>query len=449
MQSAVPEMISGLLPDHADVEIYNEKETAIPLDHYWDLIFFSYLHSYFEHTKLLSLIFRKAGMKTVAGGRHARQYPKDCLKFFDAVIVGEPESNVPELLKDFGSGRLKKIYKTSETNALSIKPYRYDLIDYKANKKRLPGIEASRGCPFYCNFCVLPGYEKYRFRPIRHVIDEINGKMQWNNSYLGLSRNKFIFLDNNLGGSLRYLKGLCEALIPLKKIWGCSLSFNILRDKHLIKLMARAGCRYIYTGLESLNPESLNSMNKGQNKITEVDRVIREAFSNGIIISFGLLVGSDGDTNHYLERLPDYLADLKYFSITFVGIVCPYPETPFFKKLKSEGRILPGVISRDLDGYTLCHRPKNLEPSEAIEHFKRLCNIIGSLSNVMNHYLNRFWDSNAPGYKTALLLSGPEILTIKNPIKNQKRKYIAGLDPIEAWDDRKMKEFGICVQKIN
>ena len=84
-----------------------------------------------------------------------------------------------------------------------------------------------------------------------------------------------------------------------------------------------------------------------------------------------------------------------------------------------------------------------------MEHFKRLCKVIGSLSNVINHYLTRLRDSNAPGYKTALLLSGPEILTIKNPIKNQKRKYIAGLDPIEEWDDRKMKEFGIRAQKIS
>ena len=72
MQSAVPELIAALCPDDAEIEIYNEKETYIPLDRDWDLVFFSYLHSYYEHTKVLSTLFRRRGITTVAGGRHAR-----------------------------------------------------------------------------------------------------------------------------------------------------------------------------------------------------------------------------------------------------------------------------------------------------------------------------------------------------------------------------------------
>ena len=39
--------------------------------------------------------------------------------------------------------------------------------------------------------------------------------------------------------------------------WGCAVTFNILEDDGLVRLMARAGCRFVYTGLESLSPESL------------------------------------------------------------------------------------------------------------------------------------------------------------------------------------------------
>ena len=46
MQSSVPELIASLCPDYAEVEVYNEKEMDIPLDREWDLVFFSYLHSY-------------------------------------------------------------------------------------------------------------------------------------------------------------------------------------------------------------------------------------------------------------------------------------------------------------------------------------------------------------------------------------------------------------------
>ena len=45
------------------------------------------------------------------------------------------------------------------------------------------------------------------------------------------------------------MRQLCEALIPLKKTWGCAVTFNVLKDESLVKLMAKAGCRYVYTGL--------------------------------------------------------------------------------------------------------------------------------------------------------------------------------------------------------
>ncbi|WP_304485886.1 MULTISPECIES: B12-binding domain-containing radical SAM protein [Corallococcus] len=448
MQSSVPELIAGLCPEHAEVEIFNEKEAELPLDRHWDLVFFSYLHSYYEHTKVLSTLFRQRGMTTVAGGRHAGHFPDDAAKYFDAVITGEPESNVPALIADFEKGELKPRYSLPSQGAAAIRPYRYELIDFTHNKVRLPGIEASRGCPFTCNFCVLTGHERYRFRPIPEVIDEIQTRMRWNPNFLGLMGDAFVFLDNNLGGSPKYLRALCEALIPLKKTWGCALTFNVLKDDSLVKLMAKAGCRYVYTGLESLNPESLKAMNKGQNKLSEVDAVIRRVFSAGILLSFGLIVGSDGDTNEYLHRLPDYLADLKYFSVTFLGIVCPYPETPFFRELKAEDRLLPGTTSRDYDGYTLCHRPKQMHASEVVEHFQRLCHTLGSLPNIARHYASKLMMSDLPRYKQTILFSGPEIVSIRNPVKNKERRYIAGLDAIEAWDAERMPALGLTPQVL-
>ena len=449
MQSAVPELIAALCPDDAEIEIYNEKEAHIPLDRDWDLVFFSYLHSYYEHTKVLSTLFRRRGITTVAGGRHARHFPDDCQKYFDAVITGEPESNVPALVRDFERGELKPRYSLPAVEAAAIKPYRYDLIDFQHNRFRLPGVEASRGCPFACNFCVLTGWETYRYRPVKHVVDEIKFKMNWNRHYFGLIKDWFIFLDNNLGGNVKYLRELCEALIPLKKTWGCALTFNVLKDETTVKLMAKAGCRYVYTGLESLNPESIKAMNKGQNTISEIDSIINKCYANGILLSFGLLVGSDGDTNEYLEKLPGYMADLRYCAITFVGIICPYPETSLFRDLQKEGRLLPGTVSRDYDGYTLCHRPKLLDKSEVIDHYRTLSRTIGSFSNVSRHYSSKFWASDMHRYKMTLLVSGREIFSVRNNLRNKNRSFIAGVDQLEAWDQQKMQEFQIQPQYLS
>lgn len=160
-------------------------------------------------------------------------------------------------------------------------------------------------------------------------------------------------------------------------------------------------------------------------------------------------MGSDGDTNEYLERLPVYLSDLDYFSITFLGIVCPYPETPFFRSLQQAGRILPGTISRDYDGFTLCHRPLKLTPAETIDHFKRLCRTIGTLPNMARHYWSKMFASDMPSYKRVILASGPEILSIRNPLRNKKRQYIAGLDPIEEWDARMIDQLNLTPQHLS
>ena len=449
MQSAVPELIAGLCPPDAQIELYNEKELDVPLDRDWDLVFFSYLHAYYEHTKVLSMLLRKRGIKTIAGGRHASYFPDDAEKYFDAVITGTPEANVPVVIADFAKHELKKRYNLQGNGITDIQPYRYDLIDFSKNRIRLPGIEASRGCPFTCNFCVLTGWEKYQYRPVQTVVDEIEGKMRFNKNWFGLFDNTFVFLDNNLGGSPKYLRELCTALIPKKRIWGCALTFNILRDEELVKLMAQAGCRYIYTGLESLNADSIDSFHKGQNKLSEVDEVIKRAFRHGILLSFGLLVGSDGDTNSYLQKLPEVLLNMKYFSITVLGIVSPYPETPIFSQLQKENRLLPGTISRDYDGYTLCHQPKQLSISETIDHFQRLCTEIGKASNVMRHYANTLGSSNIPSYKKVILVSGPEITSIRNPTTNPARKYIAGLDALESWDGAQMQALGLTPQYLS
>jgi radical SAM superfamily enzyme YgiQ (UPF0313 family) len=448
-QSSVPELIAGLCPDDAEIEIYNEKETDIPLDREWDLVFFSYLHAYYEHTKVLSALLRRRGVVTVAGGRHASYFAEDAQKYFDVVAVGDPEANVPAIVSDFQRKRLQKIYRLPSPGPASIKPMRRELLDFRKNRVKLASIEASRGCPFSCNFCVLTGNESYRYRPVSQVISEIQDRMVWNKNLFGAMDKGFKFVDNNLGGSPQYLRGLCEALIPLKKIWGCSLTFNVLKDESLVKLMSKAGCRFIYTGLESLNQASIRSMNKGQNRLEDVDRAMRLAYGNGILLSYGLLVGADGDTNEYLERLPEYVADLGWHAVVFVGIVSPYPETPFFRRLASEGRLLPGTISRDYDGYTVCHRPENLHPTEVAEHFVRLCRAFGSVSNVLRHYRSTLMLSRIPRYKCAILVSGSEILSNRNPVSNPQRTYIAGQDSIEEWDARHMTDLGLEPQRLS
>lgn len=448
LPSSVPEVIAGLCPPEADIELVVERERVVPFDRGWDLAFVSYLHADFEHAKVLSESLRAVGTTTVAGGRHASAYPEECERYFDSVIVGEPERAVPRLIQDFAARELKRRYQLAPGGADEIRPARYDLIDYGTNRFRLPALEATRGCPFSCGFCVLTGREAHRYRPVADVIHELEEHVAWNRNLLGMVSDAFVFLDNNLGGSLGYLRELCEALAPLRKRWGCAVSFNVLRNEAVVDEMAKAGCRYVYTGLESLNKESLDGMNKRQNRLSEIRGVLDRCHRRGILVSSGMLVGADGDTTEYLTSLPQLLREIGLEAVTFVGIVTPYPGTPWFEKLRSEGRLFEGLSIRDLDGYTLCHRPLRLHPSEVVEHFQSLIRTLSTPRHVAELWWQKLGTSSDLRYRSLVFGAGGSLRGLRSVLANPSRTYLGGLDPLERSDRRAMGRLGIEPQLV-
>ena len=66
-----------------------------------------------------------------------------------------------------------------------------------------------------------------------------------------------VFIDNNLGSRPDYLRKLCEALRPLKKIWSAAVSIDVTDDPSLVREMALAGCTGVFVGFESLQDDNI------------------------------------------------------------------------------------------------------------------------------------------------------------------------------------------------
>ncbi len=49
---------------------------------------------------------------------------------------------------------------------------------------------------------------------------------------------------------------------------------NLLRDEELVSLIAQSGGRWIFMGLESIDPENLKSVSKGFNKPDEYKAIL-------------------------------------------------------------------------------------------------------------------------------------------------------------------------------
>ncbi|MBI4986184.1 MAG: radical SAM protein, partial [Rhodocyclales bacterium] len=241
MQPQIGPMLAGLLPDAAEIEIVNETWDEPDWSRSYDLVFISAMHSDFDRARQVSHYWRRRGATTVFGGYLAATHPDTCSPWFDAVVSGDPEANVPQLYADFLAGRLQPRYDRRNCDADPLRPPRCDLL---VGKARHPlALEATRGCPFACDFCVLTGFgTRHHTRDVAAVVRDIRaGQDRLRGRLLPLQRNIVGFTDNNLAGHPAWFRRFCEAVAPLGIQWYAAVTFNAIADPRLVALMARSG----------------------------------------------------------------------------------------------------------------------------------------------------------------------------------------------------------------
>lgn len=320
-------------------------------------------------------IYKKKGCKVVFGGIHASAHPEEMLTACDAVCIGEAEEVWHSILEDCQTDTLKKTYHNPNPTDLSLVP----LPDWNLIKKKkylyYNIIVASRGCPFKCEFCYnscdyVSG--KYRNRPVDDIIEEIKR----------LNTKQVMFIDDNLIGNLRWVNELLEKMKPMKLVWHAAVSTNIVHHPELITAMAAAGCRSLFIGFESINPNSIKSVNKSQNKIPDYERLIQLLHDNGIMINASLAFGFDHDTPDTFDETLEWLVRNKVETMTG-HILTPYPGTILYKRFKEEGRI----ICNDLTKYNTSHvtfQPKNMTPQQLRDGYMGMYKRFYSYKNIFS-----------------------------------------------------------------
>jgi hypothetical protein len=435
MQPAIGPLLAGLLPRDVEVELVNETWRDPDWSRDYDLLFISSLHSDFDRARQIGHYWRRRGAKTVFGGPLASAYPDLCQPFFDAVVVGDPEASVPEAYADFARGALKPRYIVNRYDAGLVRAPRFDLIDRQSLTPLC--LEATRGCPFQCEFCVLTGLgTRHHVRPVADVVRDIRqGQYAVRRRWLPLRHRVVGFSDNNIGGNLPYLRELCAALEPLKLQWYAAATFNVVANPELVRLMSRAGCGVLYVGLESFNPDAIRDMNKNQNVVTKIRSVIDNCRRNGILLISGLMISPLTDGLDYLAAIPDHLEACGLHLPTFISIESPIPGTPHFRRLAAqrEPALLPNALLRDFTGYTLTVRPARAPLAEFVAAYREVVRKVYSpsrrlrkLADDLSHFLPR-------GYWFPALLDTIDTLAI-DPLPDPDRSLIAGSDtaPTEA-----------------
>src|SRR5262245_27015055 len=171
-----------------------------------------------------------------------------------------------------------------------------------------------------------------------------------------------VFVDNNLGSNRAYLRELCQALQPLNKIWSAAVSIDVTDDPALVRTMALAGCTGVFVGFESLTDENLIDARKKTPKAADYARRVRMLHESGIQVNGSFVLGFDHDRKDVFARTAEWIEENRLECATF-HILTPYPATPLFRQMETEGRLL----HRDWCLYDTAHavfRPKNMSPEE-------------------------------------------------------------------------------------
>lgn len=326
-------IIAALTPSNFEIEIRNDYFQEIDYEAPVDLVGISAMTTQAPRAYQIAGQFKKRGVPVVMGGFHPSLYPDETAEYCDAVAIGEGEPIWLMIIEDFlkGPAHLKKQYRAKGLADLDHLPTpRYDLLDMSGYPLKAYPVQTTRGCPRRCDFCSVRVFygNRYRYRPIANVVRDVQATG---------SRRIFFIDDNIASGDDRFIE-LCQALEPLKLIWGSQCNVEVGLKPQLLEAAARAGCFSLFLGVESIDPEILKSVKKGFNDVKQY----AEAFANlrraDIMPMVSMILGLDGDDQSVFDRNIKFLIDNK-IPIAYVFILAPVPGTEFFRRWKEEGRL--------------------------------------------------------------------------------------------------------------
>ncbi|MCP4210773.1 MAG: radical SAM protein [Halieaceae bacterium] len=359
MESLPAAVIAGLTPKDVEVRFFDDRIEKIPFDEPTDLVAISVETYTAKRSYQIASEYRRRGIPVVMGGFHAMLAADEVAEYAEVVVVGEAETIWPRLIDDARHNTMKTLYKAESRPSLKgLKPDR----SIFRGKRYLPVglVEAGRGCHFKCDFCAVQTV--FNQSQTRRPIDDILAELSWMKR-----ENKIIFfVDDNITSNLIQAKEFVRALIPLEIRWISQASINAAHDEEFLDLLVRSGCEGLLIGFESLNPENLKKMSKGFNTMKggyEQALVNLRRYQIKLYATF--IFGYDNDTPASFAETVAFAKRHRFFIGAFNHLT-PFPGTPLYKRLSTEGRLLYDAWWLE-DGYSynkIPFRPTQMHPEE-------------------------------------------------------------------------------------
>ncbi len=311
-----------------------------------------------------------AGVFIVAGGPYPVALQEKCLEDcpdIDAVVTGEGEITVVEMLARLGAGKdIAGVEGAAyrQGSDIKINPPRplitdLDALPYPAREllgeagkyipppatyKRKPVavIMTARGCNRNCLYCFqIDKHRKsgIRYRSVENVMAEIE-------LVLSQGYREIKFIDDTLAADYNRAMTIATEIKNrgLDFTWFASAVVNQV-DKPLLQAFRDAGCWAVLFGAESGVQKDLNTIRKG---ITpeQIRKAVKAAKEVGLTVYTPFLFGIPGQTYEDGLKTIEFALELDPDIANFHAIT-PFPGTELYDNIEKYG-----TMSDDLSDYT-------------------------------------------------------------------------------------------------
>ena len=325
----------------------------------------------------IAMKFRKAGIDVLLGGFHVSgvmatlpDLSPELVTLRNAGVslsAGEAEGgHWEQILKDAVHGRLKPVYNFLN-DIPDISTASFPQINPKHQKhyalQHFGTLDCGRGCPFGCSFCTVINVQgrKMRFRDVELLIKTVR------EGYLLHKISHYFFTDDNFCRHKNW-ETILDRLIELKEKEGIPFHFMMQLDTqahtvpNFVEKAARAGCRQVFIGMESLNQENLKAAKKNQNEIKNFKELVDSFHEVGIVCHLAYIIGFPLDTvasvKQDIEKLMSFGAgQASFFMMT------PLPGAMDYKNALAKGMLLDADLN-NYDTFHETHKHPRMKPGE-------------------------------------------------------------------------------------
>jgi len=318
----------------------------------------------------------EAGCRVVVNGSDASDHPALYLAAgADAVLLGDPESGVPELAElwlrdpdasldavaglalpadaaraaplavlDAGCGprgdaAVRRTNPRPAVRDLDALPFpAWDLVDAEAYRRAWTGahgrlswnVVTSRGCPYGCNWCAKPLFgRRYDQRSPRSAAEEIRRLKEL------VAPDHLWFADDIWGLTAEWIQAFAEEVTRLdaRTPFMIQTRVNLMRPA-TVAALAAAGAEEVWLGVESGSQKILDAMDKGT-RVEQVRAATRTLKAQGIRACWFIQLGYLGEEWEDVLMTRDLIREERPDDIG-VSVAYPLPGTGFHAKVQAQ-----------------------------------------------------------------------------------------------------------------